>query len=209
MNLSDTGESRVRGYLYVLERSVRAAVSPQLAADAAREVESHIRERVAESPGMPNERDALEEILTRLGSPTTVARAYSVEMMIEEASTGGRITAVFRTLFHVAGTGTAGFFGALLLFVGYAAAFGTLSMAVLKPIFPGNVGLWVRNGMPISLGAQFPAPAGAELIGGYWIIPIALAVGIGLLVITHRAARRWIEKLRTQTVALRTQSRAF
>ena len=46
--LSATGESRVRGYLYVLERSMRAAVSGQLASDAVREVESHIRERVAE-----------------------------------------------------------------------------------------------------------------------------------------------------------------
>lgn len=203
MNLSSTGESRVRGYLYVLERSIRAAVSPQLAADAVREVESHIRERVAESPGLPNERDALEEILNRLGPPTTVARAYSVEMMFEEASTGGRISAVMRTLFHIAGTGIAGFFGAMALFVGYCFGFGFLSMAVLQPLFPANVGLWVRNGIPVSLGAQFPAPDDAVLIGGYWIIPLALAAGIATLVMTHRLARRWIEKLRTKNEEFR------
>ena len=92
--LSATGESRVRGYLYVLERSMRAAVSGQLASDAVREVESHIRERVAESDGTPNERDALEAILTRLGSPTAVARAYSLEMVMEEAAVGGRLLPV-------------------------------------------------------------------------------------------------------------------
>jgi uncharacterized membrane protein len=195
MNLSDAGESRIRGYLYVLERSIRAAVSPQLASDAVREVESHIRERVAESPGMPNERDALEEILSRLGAPTTVARAYSLEMMFEEASTGGRFAPVFRTLFHLAGTGGLGFLGTLLLFVGYSSAIAFLGMAVLKPMFPANVGLWVRNG--ITLGFQLPAPAQPELLG-YWIIPLGLTAGIAILVITHRAARRWIEKLKTQ-----------
>lgn len=204
MNLSDTGESRIRGYLYVLERSVRAAVSPQLASDAVREVESHIRERVAESPGLPNERDALEEILNRLGAPATVARAYSLEMMFEEASTGGRFAPVFRTLFHLAGTGGLGFLGTLLLFVGYSSAVSLLGMAILKPIFPANVGLWIRNGM--SLGFQFPAPAEAELLG-YWMIPLALTAGIAILVITHRAARRWIEKLRTQSVELSTRRR--
>jgi hypothetical protein len=205
MNLSATGESRVRGYLYVLERSIRAAVSPQLAADAAREVESHIRERVAESPGLPNERDALEEILNRLGPPATVARAYSIEMMFEEASTGGRIAAVLRTLFHVASTGIAGFLGALILFIGYITGVAFLSLAAMQPLFPANVGVWMRDGIPVSFGGRFPVPEGYELIGGYWIIPVGLAAGLGILIITHRAARRWIEKLRTQKFEVRTR----
>jgi hypothetical protein len=206
MNLSDAGESRVRGYLYVLERSIKSAVSPQLAADAVREVESHIRERVAESPGMPNERDALEEILARLGAPTTVARAYSLEMMFEEASTGGRFAPVFRTLFHLAGTGGLGFLGTLLLLVGYSSATSFLGMAILKPIFPANVGLWVGNGM--RLGFQVPAPPEPERLG-YWMIPLALTAGIAILVFTHRVARRWIERLKTQRGELRARNRAF
>ena len=156
MTLSDIGESRVRGYLYVLERSLRSSLSAPLAADAVREVGSHIRDRVAESGGMPNEREALEAILTRLGSPSTVARAYSLEMMMEEAAVGGRVVAVFRSLFHAAATGVMGFFTALGLFLGYASGGAFISIAVLKPVFPNNVGLWIHEG--ISLGGQFPTP---------------------------------------------------
>ena len=195
MTLSETGESRVRGYLYVLDRSLRASVSKTLAQDAVREVESHIRERVAESPGMPNEREALETILDRLGSPGTVARAYSLEMIMEEAAVGGRVTAVLRSLFHLAATGVTAFFTALLLFVGYSLGVGFLAVGILKPIFPNNVGLWFLNGLPV-FGAQFPAPAGEVPLGGYAIIPICFVIALGVLVSTHKLARRWIADLR-------------
>ncbi len=46
MKLSGVGESRVRGYLYVLERSLRTFLPREVVADAVREVESHIRERL-------------------------------------------------------------------------------------------------------------------------------------------------------------------
>ena len=205
MTLSQTGESRVRGYLYVLERSLRASVPGTLASDAVREVESHIRERVLESPGMPNEREALEGILTRLGSPATVARAYSLEITMEEAAVGGRVVAVLRSLFHAAATGVAAFFTAWLLFAGYAVGLGFIIVGVLKPIFPNNTGLWIHNGFP-TLGAQFPAPEGVTPLGGYAIIPICFAVGLGALVFTHIAARRWIARLR-ERMASRSANR--
>ncbi len=194
MILSDLGESRVRGYLYVLERALRSSATLALAADAIREVESHIRDRVADSPATPNERDALESILTRLGSPANVARAYSLEMMMEEAEVGGRLVVVLRSLFHTATSSVKAFVAALMLFMGYAAGSGFIATALLKPIFPNNVGLWVHKG--ISLGAQFPAPPGVTPLGGYWIIPICLIIGLVILLLTHRVARRWIASLR-------------
>jgi uncharacterized membrane protein len=200
MTLSDTGESRVRGYLFVLERSMKASVARGLVEDAVREVESHIRERVAQSPGMPNEREALEQILVQLGSPATVARAYSLELMMDEAATGGRLVAVVRTLFHVAGTGLAGFFGALGLFVGYVFGIAFVLLALLKPIFPHNVGFWVIDGIPQGFGARFPAPPGVAPMGGLWIIPACLVLGFAILIGTHKAARRWIGYLRDRRI---------
>jgi uncharacterized membrane protein len=203
MTLSETGESRVRGYLYVLDRSLRATTSAELAADAVREVESHIRDRVAESPGTPNEREALETILVRLGSPATVARAYSLELMMDEAAVGGRFVAVLRSLFHAATTGVAGFVTALLLFVGYASGAALIAIAALKPIFPDNVGLWVHRGF--SLGAQFPAPDGVRPLGGYWIVPICAGAGLVLLALTHVIARRRVIALRDRIRSRRAQ----
>lgn len=194
MTLSDLGESRVRGYLYVLERALRSSAFMAMATDAIREVESHIRDRVAESPATPTERDALESILTRLGSPANVARAYSLEMMMEEAEVGGRLVVVLRSLFHTATTSVKGFVAALMLFSAYAMGAAFVATALLKPIFPNNVGLWIHEG--VSFGAQFPAPPGVTPLGGYWIIPVCLVLGLLVLLITHRVARRWISTLR-------------
>ena len=77
----------------------------------------------------------------------------------------------------------------------------------MKPIFPNNVGLLVVNGIPRSFGAQFPTPPGGTVYGGYWIIPVSIACGIAVLVVTHRAARRflthWSERVKPPVIAAR------
>ena len=196
MDLSAAGESRVRGYLYVFERSLRTFLPRETVQDAVREVESHIRDRVTGCDAVPNERDALERILQELGGPQQVARAYSDELTVDEAITSGRVAPVIRAILRVATTGVAAFFLSLALLVGYSVALGFAAIGVLQPIFPNNVGIWVRHGIPVSFGAQFPAPPDAVLLGGYWIIPVALAVSAVCLIATHRAARAWLRRWR-------------
>lgn len=101
---------------------------------------------------------------------------------------------VLCSIFHAAALGVRGFLFAMLLFLGYTIGFAFISIAVLKPIFPNNVGLWMHEGM--SLGGEFPAPPGVTPLGGYWIVPICLFVGLLLLIATQRAARRWAARLR-------------
>jgi hypothetical protein len=125
MNLGDGGESRVRGYLFVFERSLRTFLPRDIAADAVREVESHIRDAVAQADGSPNERDALDRILDQLGPPVRVAQAYSLELVLDEAAATGRIAAVVRSLLRIAATGVTAFFTTLGLFVGYAVGAGS------------------------------------------------------------------------------------
>ncbi|MDE3155777.1 MAG: hypothetical protein KGN76_11780 [Acidobacteriota bacterium] len=196
MNLSQTGQTRVQGYLYVLERSLRGALPRDVADDAAREVSGHIAERIAETEPVPDERQALERLLAEVGSPLRVARAYSAELTLDEAVTTGRLVPVMRGLLHAATTTAAGFCCVLGLLVGYAVGIGLLLVAFLKPIFPDNVGLITVNGIPHALGAQFPLPPGAVVQGGYWIVPIALVLGFAALVVTHRMAQRLLGWLR-------------
>jgi len=70
--------------------------------------------------------------------------------------------------------------------------------ATSKPIFPGNVGLWVHNesGIPHDLGIRFPAPADEHIVGGYWIVPICLVLGVAALVWTNRLALRFLRSRR-------------
>ena len=200
MKLSDPGESRVNGYLFVLERSLRTFLAIDVVRDARREIESHIRERVDTHDGSPNEREALEKILAELGPPLRVAQAYSSERIVDEAVTTGRVVPMVRALWHLAVTTVAGFFAALGLFAAYWAGLGFIFVALMKPFFPANVGLHTtKSGWPIALGAVWPAPA-EPVRGGYWIIPIGLILGFGTLVLTHRGARAFLGWWRRRSV---------
>ena len=192
MKLTDTGESRVNGYLFVLERSLKSFLPGDTVRDAVREIESHIRERVSGADSLPDERAALERILSEIGPPLRVAQAYSSERIVDEAIATGRLVPTVRAIWQLAVSTATGFFVGLLLFIGYAIGAGFLLVAALKPIFPQNVGLWFVNGIPTALGAQFPAPVDAELRGGYWVIPAAAVCGLAVITGTHRGARAFL-----------------
>jgi uncharacterized membrane protein len=192
MILSEVGESRVRGYVFVLERSLNLGLPRDVARDAAREIESHLRDRIA-AVTASEERAALEQILAELGPPLRVAQAYSTERTLDEAVVTGRLLPMARAIGHLAVTTVLGFLAALGLLAGYLSGTTLLVLGILKPIFPNNVGFWVVNGegsMPSSLGIKLSpnvAPA-----GGNWVILIGLVSGLGLLVLTHRGARRFL-----------------
>lgn len=204
MQLSDTGASRVNGYLFVLERSLKTFLPKDVATDAIREIESHLRERIESAAAKPDERQAIEKILADLGPPLRVAQAYSAERTIDEAVVTGRLIPIARAISHLAMTTVGGFFAAFSLFCGYLFGLTFLALAAIKPIFPNNVGLWVVNGegsLPTSLGAKFPVPVNQHAAGGYWIIPVCLFLGLGLLVLTHRGARRFLSWWRERHVS--------
>src|SRR6187551_601221 len=113
MQLSETGESRVNGYLFVLERSLKTFLPRDVVRDAVREIESHVRERIAAAEGATDERAALERILAELGPPQRVAQAYSAGRTIDEAVTTGRFVPIVRAIWHLAATTVLGFFTGL------------------------------------------------------------------------------------------------
>jgi uncharacterized membrane protein len=201
MQLTETGESRVNGYLFVLERSLKTFLARDAVRDAVREIESHLRERILAADGSPDQHAALERILAELGPPLRVAQAYSAERTIDEAVATGRLVPMARAVSQVASTTITGFFAALGLLIGYLTAFAFLALAVLKPIFPENVGVQYLRGIPVGFGAHFPLEPGVELHGGYALIPVALACGLAIFVGTHRGARRFLSWWRNRSVS--------
>jgi uncharacterized membrane protein len=205
VELTDTGKARLNGYLFVLERSLRSFLPADVMRDSLREVESHLRDRIATAAAAPDERTSLEKILTEFGTPLRVAQAYSHERTIDEAVTTGRVVPMLRAIWQMSLSTLAGFGIASALFTGYMAGVAFLAIAVLKPIFPANVGVEMVNGMPLALGARFPLPPGVTMSGGYWVIPVALTCGLAILVGTHRGARkllaRWKRQVRPPTGA--------
>jgi uncharacterized membrane protein len=197
--LSDTGASRVNGYLFVLERSLATFLHRDSVRDVVREIDSHLRDRISAAEAVPDERAMLEKILTELGPPQRVAQAYSLERTVDEAVVTGKIWAIPRAVWHVAMSGVSGFFAGLGLFVGYLTGGVFVVLAAIKPIFPDNVGIWISD-RSISDGVDVGWRAGLNIagsvsehnVGGYWVIPIFLVAGLGLLFLTHRGARKFL-----------------
>jgi uncharacterized membrane protein len=194
VNLSDVGESRINGYLFVLQRSLKTFLPPETVRDAVREIESHLRERIASADGAPNEREVIEKILAELGPPLRVAQAYSVERTLDEAIATGRLIPMFHAMWHLAVTTMVGFGAAFGVLVGYLFGLAFVAIAVMKPLFPNNVGIWVDNasGIPHEFGFVFPIPANQHQVGGYWIIPIYLVLGLGIIVLNYRGTKRFL-----------------
>ena len=203
MKLTDVGEARVRGYLYVLGRSLRSFLPPDVAADAVREVESHIRESLSQAEATPDERTAVERVLAVLGPPLRVAQAYSQEMTLDEAIATGRLVPTLRVLWHGATTSVVGFAWAMLVFTGWTVGVAFLALPVLKPIFPNNVGYFTLNGKFIGFGAEFGLPPGTEVHGGFWIVPICLVAGFLCLVVTRLLSRRILAWMRARKPPVR------
>jgi hypothetical protein len=198
VTLSETGQSRVNGYLFVLERSLLAVLPRDVARDAVREIDSHLRDRIAATAATPDERSALEKVLSELGPPHRVAQAYSVERTVDEAVVTGKLFAIVRAVWHVAMSGISGFFAALGVFIGYALGATFLILGIMKPVFPDNIGFWVNDDGPLygfelswRMGVG-PGVRHEHLVGGYWVVPICLVVGFALLFFTHRGARTFL-----------------
>src|ERR1043166_8986315 len=119
VQLTDNGQARIHGYLFVLERSLKTFLPMDVVRDAVREIESHLRERVASADGSPNEREALERVLLALGPPLRVAQAYSAERIVDEAIATARFIPMVRAVWHLAVTTAAGFGAALGILIGY------------------------------------------------------------------------------------------
>jgi len=192
MKLSEASEARVRGYLFVLGQSLKSFLPRAVVMDAVQELESHIRERIAEAEPEPDERTALERVLQEIGMPQRVAQAYSAEITIEEAITTGRIAPTLRAFWNLATTSLLGFLPALGLLLGYMLGIACLLTALTKPILPNNAGILVVDGVPKGIGVFSPLPPGAEIWGGYWIIPVLIALGLAVLIITQRLATSFL-----------------
>ena len=193
MRLSDAGIARVRGYLFVLERSLQARLTKTVARDAAREIEAHINARVRAADAGGNELLALERILAELGAPLRVAQAYSADKNLDVAVATGRLVPMLRSIVNAAFATVFGFLAAIVLFTGYVSSAAFFVIGFAKPFFPNNVGFWRVNGpisVPTSLGFKWNTtemPA-----GGNWVILVGLLGGAIILALTHLGARAFL-----------------
>ena len=122
--------------------------------------------------------------LARLGSPSYLAALYAIDR-------GTSPLVLLRGLARWATVSVMGFPILVVVSVGYLVAVSFLLAALIKPVAPHRTGLWQLAGGEVSLrlGLFEPPPPNAVELLGWWIIPLGLAAGALVLVITPWFAR--------------------
>jgi hypothetical protein len=170
-------DPRMQAYLSLL-RAHLGPMSLNEREEILREIEAHIRD-AQEELGI-----GLDEVLARLGPAEELSRQYRDGMLIRNASRSYSPIVLLRGTLRLA---TRGLSGILVFFAGafgYLIGGGLVLSAMLKPVFPNNTGVWMRDGRLVSSGTLFPPPSGAHEVLGNWYIVISLVLGSLLLLTT-------------------------
>jgi uncharacterized membrane protein len=143
--------------------------------DLVEEVRSHVRERI------DAERQATEEvvngILRAVGDPGELASQYETESMLRRAARSRSPWVMLRSALRWATTGIAGVVALGVTVTGYGCAAVCYLCALLKPLFPARIGLWLRPGHALTLGYWDGRSAGTEVYGISVRPPLSFVLG--------------------------------
>ena len=190
--------------------------------DLIREVRSHILERVEAEPKVTPE--VLTKILRAVGEPKVLAAEYRTQVMLREATRKDapwvlRPWVLLRATLRWAVTSMAGLIAFVATVIGYGCSAVFLICAVLKPLLPSRIGLWLAPQHTLSLGYWNGRISGSEVYGisvrppisfvlgtlgategpvrellGNWFIPVSILCGALFFVATSLVARWLIGK---------------
>src|SRR5215469_4385232 len=125
--------------------------------DFVREIRMHIFEKLEQGGA------DVSQILKALGDPEELARQFHAECSMRRSSRSWSPWVLLRTAARWALTGVQGFVVFMVAVLGYLFGAAFYITAVLKPIFPSNIGLFVGiEGVQL---ANWPAPQGKDLLG--------------------------------------------
>lgn len=158
-----------------------------------REISAHIRESAQEPDS------SIDNVLKRLGSPESLASQYGHDRLMRRASRSFSPLLILRVTLALAKRGAEGFALFFGTAVGYALGGGLMLTALLKPIFPRNVGLWMGPGV-FDFGFRVPRYSDpVHEVLGRWYIPIALGVGYFFIWLTTHGIRWYLRRSRQRS----------
>jgi uncharacterized membrane protein len=161
------------------------------------EIAAHIRDAQEERAAN------LDEVLMRLGPAEELAAQYRDGMLVRRASRSYSPVVLLRGALRLATKSASGVFVALVAIFGYTLGAGMVLSGLLKPILPGNTGVWVRDGRLVSSGTLFPPPIGAHEVLGSWYILLMVVLGSLTLLATMYLIRAALRLSKTAQMRLR------
>ena len=178
-----TPETQVNDYLTRL-RAALTGMTVGEREDIVEEIRMHLRERVSDP------QSSVEAALAGLGPADELAQQYRTGMLVQRARTSISPVVILRAALRWAGTGVEGFIVFVIALIGYAMGAGFVLLALMKPFFPRNTGLWVgpdQFNFSFRLGATMTNPASpVHEVLGWWLIPVCLVIGSLSLALTTK-----------------------
>jgi uncharacterized membrane protein len=180
-------EQKIDAYLSRLRARLRG-INEQDVREIVEELRSHILDKLGTQEVSAG---AVGATLAALGSPEELASEYMTDNLLARAEVSRSPVRIMASLFRWASLSVAGFFAFLASLVGYFLGVSFILCALLKPVHPLTAGLWILTAgsddflISLRLGFGSAPPGGRELLG-WWIVPIGLLVGCGLVMLTTR-----------------------
>jgi uncharacterized membrane protein len=200
MTTSDS-QQRIDTYLGRLRARLRGIKDEEIR-EIVEELRSHIMDKAASGEASGGITAAgVDAALAALGSPEELASQYLTDNLLARAEVSRSPLQILRSLFRWASLSVAGFFVLLGSIVGYFFGVVFILVALLKPLHPHTAGLWIfPNGsgdveMSFRLGFG-SVPVGGRDVLGWWIIPIGMAAGCGLVMLTTHIAVWFVRQYR-------------
>jgi HAAS len=154
------------------------------ASDILAELRSHILERAEAGSALAE--SGVDAALESLGSPAELASLYLTENLMARAENSRSPWLILRSTFRWAALSFVGFFVCLGSLLGYLLGGIFLFSAVAKLFSPSRYGVWISTTGPWSLSIGPAANPGAKELLGWWLVPLGLVCGVGLLLLTTR-----------------------
>jgi hypothetical protein len=180
------------------------------------EVRAHLLERIEDMDHLTEE--AVGRVIDAAGEPHELAREYAMQAMLRQAATTRSPWLLLHTTLRWARAGGAGIAAFFLAVAGYGCGAVFYLSALLKPLLPSRIGLWLAPRNTLCFGYWDGRLSGGELYGvsvrppsfvigtlgpiegpvrellGFWLIPVGMICGALLLFLTTLFARWFIRR---------------
>lgn len=186
MILSAESQKAIDTYLASLRNHLR-----ELMDEDAKDIVEEIRAHILDKTSAGSSPQSVASTLAALGTPEELADRYRSEELLRRAQITRSPLVSLRSLLHWATLSVTGVLVFLISVLGYTLGGALVLSAALKIIWPRATGLWKTSYTDGSWGLGFSSSSGAppanstDLLG-WWVIPIGLIVGGGLLLLTFR-----------------------
>jgi len=168
--LSPTSSRVVERYLRRLRRALRPLPDRDRAAIVS-EIENHIAERTREP------KIGAAEVLAGLGDSAALARGYREAYRLTRVLSRAAPSPLPVAMLSRAARGLILFLAGPAAVLLYTFGLSFVAIAVLKPIAPRSVGLWITPGNFAFGALSSPGPAATEVLG-LWIVPVSLTAAV-------------------------------